>query len=74
MSENSKEVKQSTEAHLGISVVTNCPDWTIVWNTIDYLKGRSFITDTTKQEVWDALTKVEKEKRCTLAPFPDDVY
>jgi len=70
----STENNNKTEGNLPISDVTNCPDWTVVWNTVDYLKGRGLITDEARQEVWDALTKVEKEKRCILAPLPDDVY
>lgn len=57
-----------------IHSVSNIPDYTLVWNVVDYLCVSKMISNASKIEVFKALTKLEADKKCTMGDLPDDVY
>ena len=59
---------------LNIPVVSNIPDYTLVWNVVDYLCTSKKISNDSKIDVCKALTKMESEGKCTMGDLPDDVY
>ena len=59
---------------LNIPVVSNIPDYTLVWNVVDYLCTSKKISNDSKIDVFKALTKMESEGKCTMGDLPDDVY
>jgi len=50
------------------------PDYTDVWNVIDMLYILKKISKETKIDVFNALTKLEIEGKCTMGDLPSDVY
>ena len=63
---HSKSIK--TEL-LNLLCVSNCPDLTDVWNLAELLSRREQITIYEMNDVWCALSEMEKEGKCTLADF-----
>ena len=61
-------------AALPIHSVSNIPDYTLVWNVVDYLCTSKRISNDAKLEVFKALTKLESEGKCTMGDLPSDVY
>lgn len=50
------------------------PDYTEVWNVIDMLCTSKKISNDSKLDVFNALTKLESEGKCTMGDLPSDVY
>ena len=69
-----KNNKQAEIKPCTIHSVSNIPDYTLVWNVVDYLCTSKMISNDAKIEVFKALTKLESEGKCTMGDLPDDVY
>lgn len=67
-------IQETENPQLNIPVVSNIPDYTLVWNVVDYLCTSKMISNDAKIEVFKALTKLEADKKCTMGDLPDDVY
>jgi hypothetical protein len=68
-------MKQETQnPQLNIPVVSNIPDYTLVWNVVDYLCTSKKISNDSKIDIFKALAKLESEGKCTMGDLPDDVY
>ena len=65
--------QETQKQQLNIPVVSNIPDYTLVWNVVDYLCTSKMISNDSKIEVFKALTKLEADKKCTMGDLPDDV-
>ena len=50
------------------------PDYTHIWNLIDYLHMSNQISNESKLDIFKALTVMESKKQCTLGDLPEDVY
>ena len=50
------------------------PDYTDVSNIIDGLRTIGVIKGETREDVFKALTQLQKDGKCTMADLPDDVY
>ena len=66
--------QETQKPQLNIPVVSNIPDYTLVWNVVDYLCTSKMISNDAKIEVFKALTKLESDKKCTIGDLQDDVY
>ena len=56
---------------LGLFAVSNCPDLTDVWNLAEKLSRTEQITIWEMNEIWGALSELEREGKCKLADFFD---
>ena len=55
----------------GLFCVSNCPDLTDVWNLAEKLSRTEQISFWEMNNVWGALTELEKEGKCKLAEISD---
>ena len=72
MNEDTKQ--QEPQGNGVLPCVSNIPDYTLVWNVVDYLCTSKRISNDAKLEVFKALTKLESEGKCTMGDLPSDVY
>lgn len=71
---NEEKITQDPQGNSALPCVNHIPDYTMVWNVIDYLCILKRISNDAKIEVFKALTKLESENGCTMGDLPDDVY
>ena len=71
---NEAEKIDKLQGNKVLPCVSNIPDYTLVWNVVDYLCTSKMISNEAKIEVFKALTKLEADNKCTMGDLPDDVY